>query len=230
MKTKICTKCKKELLLTSFYKGNDKNDLTFQCKKCSSERGRKYREEHREEINVKQRIYHQTHKEIIYSKNKHCKCGKAITNNAKKCGSCAKKGVNASNFVDGRTNKKYYCMDCKTKISGYRVKRCVRCQGIRLSKQLIKDGSRRGIKNSNSKGGFHRIRRPRDCFDYKNWRRKVFERDDYTCIVCGNHGYRLDAHHIKSWKNNVELRYKVKNGKTLCVKCHKKLHHELGRE
>ena len=33
MKTKICSYCKKELLTTEFYKGNDKDKLRYQCKK-----------------------------------------------------------------------------------------------------------------------------------------------------------------------------------------------------
>lgn len=37
MKTKICTKCKNEKPLNQFCKGNDKDDLNYQCKKCQHE-------------------------------------------------------------------------------------------------------------------------------------------------------------------------------------------------
>lgn len=38
---------------------------------------------------------------------------------------------------------------------------------------------------------------------------------------------RLEAHHIKSWKNYPKLRYKVSNGKTLCYECHHKRGYKL---
>jgi len=53
-----------------------------------------------------------------YSKNKHCKCGKPISDRAIKCGSCARKGKNCHFFKDGKLckDKKYYCIDCGRKI------------------------------------------------------------------------------------------------------------------
>jgi 5-methylcytosine-specific restriction endonuclease McrA len=48
-----------------------------------------------------------------------------------------------------------------------------------------------------------------------------FERDHYTCLVCGEVGGRINAHHIKSFKDYPELRFEVDNGITLCINCHK---------
>ena len=59
---------------------------------------------------------------------------------------------------------------------------------------------------------------------YKKWRLKVFKRDDYTCTHCGKRGGNLNAHHIKSFANFPDLRFKLENGITLCKKCHKKEH------
>lgn len=60
-------------------------------------------------------------------------------------------------------------------------------------------------------------------FDYKTWRRAVFERDDYTCQHCGQRGNgTLEADHIKPWALFKELRYDVNNGRTLCKSCHRK--------
>lgn len=58
--------------------------------------------------------------------------------------------------------------------------------------------------------------------EYKQWRRGVFERDDYTCHECGVRGGYLEAHHIQSWAEYPELRYELTNGLTLCRRCHRK--------
>ena len=64
----------------------------------------------------------------------------------------------------------------------------------------------------------------RRCFEYKNWRKSVFARDDYTCQICGKRGVRLNAHHIKSYAYFPNLRFSVDNGITLCEECHKSVH------
>lgn len=57
---------------------------------------------------------------------------------------------------------------------------------------------------------------------YKAWRKAVFERDDYTCQVCGVRGGVLNADHIKCFAHYPSLRWEVSNGRTLCLDCHKK--------
>lgn len=56
--------------------------------------------------------------------------------------------------------------------------------------------------------------------EYKEWRKSVFERDDYTCQVCNNDNTFLHADHIESWVSNEEKRYVLSNGVTLCFRCH----------
>lgn len=57
----------------------------------------------------------------------------------------------------------------------------------------------------------------------KEWRREIFRRDKFTCQKCGdNKGGNLQAHHIKTFSKYPRLRYKLKNGITLCRECHKK--------
>lgn len=58
--------------------------------------------------------------------------------------------------------------------------------------------------------------------EMKLWRKAVFERDDYTCQDCKARGVKLNADHIKPFAHFPELRLDVKNGRTLCVDCHRK--------
>ena len=37
-------------------------------------------------------------------------------------------------------------------------------------------------------------------------------------------GDRIQAHHKKSWNDYPDLRYEMRNGITLCIPCHKKVH------
>lgn len=69
--------------------------------------------------------------------------------------------------------------------------------------------------------------RDRTTAEYRNWRKSVFERDNYTCRICGANGGTLNAHHIKPWVSCVELRFDVSNGVTLCEKCHRDLHRRM---
>ena len=56
--------------------------------------------------------------------------------------------------------------------------------------------------------------------EYKDWRTAVYERDNYTCQCCGKRGGKLNAHHINSFADYLELRYDIRNGITLCIDCH----------
>lgn len=62
-------------------------------------------------------------------------------------------------------------------------------------------------------------KRQRESLAYKQWRDRVFQRDNYTCQKCGIRDY-IEAHHIFGFKENELLRLEVENGVTLCRKCH----------
>ena len=64
----------------------------------------------------------------------------------------------------------------------------------------------------------------RHSVEYINWRTSVFERDDFICKDCGQNGGILNAHHKETFKSNIEKRYDINNGITLCKKCHIKRH------
>ena len=59
--------------------------------------------------------------------------------------------------------------------------------------------------------------------EYKEWRKAVFARDEYACVLCGASGSKkpLNADHIKSFADHPELRFDINNGRTLCEDCHK---------
>lgn len=62
----------------------------------------------------------------------------------------------------------------------------------------------------------------RNRVEYKRWRTKVFERDNYTCKLCGKRGGYLNVDHIKPFSLYPKLRVEINNGRTLCISCHKK--------
>ena len=70
--------------------------------------------------------------------------------------------------------------------------------------------------------------RGRNFPEYREWRRVVYERDDYTCQFCGVRGGSLVAHHLEANSANRQLRMVVENGVTLCEGCHRTFHLEYG--
>lgn len=69
--------------------------------------------------------------------------------------------------------------------------------------------------------------------EYHDWRKAVFGRDHFLCCCCGSRGdwkYGVQAHHIVNWSENISLRYDIKNGITLCKRCHDMFHHIYGKK
>ena len=81
----------------------------------------------------------------------------------------------------------------------------------------------RGKNAWNWKGGITPVwRQLRRGIDYTLWRTAVFERDNYTCQICGIRGGTLNADHIKPFAYFPADRLSLENGRTLCVECHRK--------
>jgi len=99
-----------------------------------------------------------------------------------------------------------------------------------------------GEKNKNWKGGITKLQEKiRKCIKYRQWRSDVFERDNYTCQICGERNLPgknliihadhikpfaiiLREHVIKSLEEAIlcEELWNINNGRTLCLGCHKK--------
>ena len=143
--------------------------------------------------------------------------------------------------------REFVCPTCKKvfpnkygKISVFCSRRCSTTKYKKGNIPWIKGlkGIGAGAKSHLWKGGITKLT---DVFkttlEYKTWRKAVFERDNYTCVWCGdNRGNNLQSDHIKPrWlifkENNLtdiksvikckEL-WDINNGRTLCKDCHKK--------
>lgn len=104
----------------------------------------------------------------------------------------------------------------------------------------MQHSARKGSKNPAWNGGVTSLRKAiRECFEYNLWRTEVFRRDGFVCVACGAKSGKgkvvvLNADHIKSFasilkenciKTLAEARsckelWDIRNGRTLCRKCH----------
>jgi len=99
------------------------------------------------------------------------------------------------------------CIDCDKKLSTYGAIYC-------------KVHANAGGKNSAWKGGVTPANTLMRVKFRKTMQKLIFERDDYTCQLCGIKGVDLQVDHIQSWAEYVELRFSMDNCRTLCVDCH----------
>lgn len=96
-------------------------------------------------------------------------------------------------------------------------------------KQRLSVSSRIGELHQNWKGGTSKAYKTGYySTEYKNWRKSVFERDNFTCQECSSTGF-ITAHHIKSFAHYPGLRFELSNGLTLCETCHSKTDNYKGR-
>jgi predicted restriction endonuclease len=101
-----------------------------------------------------------------------------------------------------------------------------------LETRMKKSEAQKGNKGSNWRGGVsEENNRIRQSIEFAEWRKAVFERDNYTCQKCGaklikskTKNIILHPHHIKSFADYPEFRFDVDNGITLCKDCHKNEH------
>jgi hypothetical protein len=144
---------------------------------------------------------------------------------------------------------KRFCVICGNRIKYNCIKFCSqKCNSIyRTGKNLSEEhkkkliGARphtRGENAYNYTGNKNKRLVDMGRTEYRQWRKSVFERDNYTCVHCNvRSGKYLNADHIKPYCTHPELRYDINNGRTLCLECHKKtdtygakLYHQLRKQ
>jgi len=135
------------------------------------------------------------HKEFKQLSNSQKRCSNCMTITCKYCG---------KKFIPKNHNiKASYCSH--------------KCNG--LDKEKVIENL---IKNRGTKPRTYTKRNKHGGIEDREWRQKIFERDNYTCRMCKIRGGKLEAHHIKPFKKHPELRFGLENGITLCEDCHKK--------
>jgi len=113
------------------------------------------------------------------------------------------------------------CVSCPKKLSTYKKGGlCKKCFAASMS----------GENSVHWKGGITpENKKIRNSTEYREWRKDVFERDDYTCQICSVRGVELNADHIKPFSRFPKLRLELSNGRTLCVPCHSQTDTYKGR-
>jgi len=167
---------------------------------------------------------------------------KLATGKHKKCELC-----NNEYYVKKCNLKRsHYCSkDCLTKAKRMGMsnrpatyKKCKLCDvSFKVPKLKVKFCSQacyfkwfQGENTSNWQGGksseYDKLKNKKE---WAEWRKSVFERDNYTCRICtfrSGDGERRDLHphHIYSATKYINHIFNIDNGLTACVKCHGRIH------
>lgn len=231
---KKCKCCNKIKDFSDYYKTNQYYQAI--CKMCKYEYDKEIRQKNKEKISVrnKERWNNLTLKqrEDINLKRKYIKVI---------CSSC---NIEFNKRADSLKDWGGKCNKCATKEVANRpeIKKILIHNGLEYIKKYGKipspklENRRRGEnhhmwgvsikgdKSPNWKGGISlKNENIRTSLEYSRWRKQVFRRDKYTCIICGdNKGGNLNADHIKPFSLFPELRLELDNGRTLCKECHHK--------
>ena len=120
-------------------------------------------------------------------------------------------GNKAPNYKDGRTLKRYCCIDCKKELTHYSYKRCISCAIKYLwtnpeyrSKIMH---PRYNYKGKNHHNYIHGKGNTPYSLEFSNTLKYIIrERDNFICQCCGlkekDHYRNLDVHHIDYNKDN----------------------------
>ena len=192
-----------------------------------------------------------------YSKRKYCSY-KCYWNSKKKrvkikCDLCGKEFLRVpfkvkeknycSKWCSGKVNrsKRIITPEDKLKISKIAKERGYGrwMKGKKGNAGSFKKGQNKGSKSSNWKGGITPLNNAvRGLTEMFEWKKAVFEKDDWTCQICGVRGGTLNADHYPKmfWqimaKNKIsnieealacEELWNINNGRTTCENCHREI-------
>lgn len=154
------------------------------------------------------------------------------------CHYCGKNFERANSFIKSNSHKMYCSTVCK---HAGKKGQSTWSKGKRIGHNPKISGS----SHWNWKGGEHPLQLAvRKSWLMSHWRLNVFSRDSFSCVECGVKGGDLQSHHITQFKVlfnefltkynreedlfvqllNFKKFWSLKNGKTLCKKCHIEWH------
>lgn len=253
MDYKICSKCKKAKPLNDFEKDiRCKDGHRGVCKKCRQKQrnnkyeliceicGKKFKSYKKEAKYCNAKCWHSSQR----VKTKCSYCGKEIEVIKSKfekfeyfyCNQdCRSKHLKI--LMQGENNPNYSrvlykCDGCNKEIYIYPYK--IKSQKhIFCSKECYKENIGKfytGENNTNWNENLTLEERElkRRYPDYYKWRNEVYERDNYTCQICGSRkSGTLIAHHLNGYNWDIEHRTDINNGITLCTRCHNEFHNKF---
>ena len=220
---KKCTKCNKLKNINEFtIKKDMKDGHRNQCKECCNKRYKKKKQPFLYLNGVKclkfMKICSKCGKLKMISK--FSKEKKARDGHRNDCNDCKyKNNKNRNKLICKECGKEFYSQDKSQKF----------CSSICYGKNHRGENSPSWNPNLTNEERENYKVKGRSYFEYKTWRKIIYERDNYYCQCCGKKGKGdLVAHHLDNYYEFKNKRTDVNNGVTLCIKCHKQFHHIYG--
>lgn len=108
--------------------------------------------------------------------------------------------------------------------------RIMQTKEYRYKQRMVHLGEKNGMYNPNLTDEEREIMyKDKRGDEYNYWRRKVYERDLFTCQVTGEKSKgNIVAHHLDGYNWCIEKRFDIDNGITLCEEIHKLFHKLYG--
>ena len=255
VKFKICKSCNNKKPLSDFFKNKTKSDgYENLCKTCRTKQRNKYFKI----CKLCGESFYTSDKDAIYCSRKcnHIVQQNRIVFNCDICGKeteirksaynksehhyCSDecRYIGQSKFCSGENHPNYDRVTVKCEICGkpkevnkydYKIKNHFYC-----SRKCADKGRTIFCSGENSPlYDKSKTQEEREQFrlinGYSEFIKGVYERDNYTCVCCGDDkGGNLNAHHLNGYNWDKEHRTDINNGVTLCEDCHKEFHNIYG--
>jgi hypothetical protein len=131
-------------------------------------------------------------------------------------------------YINAGTAMKFNCPRHKTKETRISITDLKGGHGCRFCAIELSSGENSVHYNHNLSEEERKYDRRYDPLIHK-FRREVFNRDNYKCVMCGvGRSGTLNAHHKDGFNWREDRRYDINNGATLCKTCHVDFHSKYG--